>query len=421
MRVSPSSIKLFDECAYKYFLQHLRDPKIPQPIVWSMLRGTKVHSFVAYLHKPIKKGSKPRPYYFKNIKTARGAWFAQWNIAVDKDRHKVVEYSEENRKIFGTTGWECVLQYWKTMENIRSPLEVESRYSYPINSLVLLNGTIDQVRTTDILTLNKSGIVLELSDFPPDLYDSVIPLDLKTGYLPSKKKVLFNGNYELLRKKIKEIEKILPIKTASHLKKIQFYTDVIEFIVRKEFSDRVISCGPEGNSREVETIAERHANQLRRHIDNLIENSRWETDEEYLQRLKNLYDFEFDTQINSYYYLYKKRHGKLPLAFGWLHLPEGVFVVTTRDEEDLIRIEEKAIYVAEAIQAGIFPKTLDSYICKNRCGYYNFCLADRKFLTNVTKAIPATPEHIVKKAKKVKKKYRQRRLRGTSVPRVKRG
>ncbi|MFH1648349.1 MAG: PD-(D/E)XK nuclease family protein [Patescibacteria group bacterium] len=419
MKLSPSSMQLFVDCPKKYFYRYIREPKITQPIEWPMIQGTKVHSFVAYLHRPIKAGSEPRPYYFNNIDSARGAWFTQWNIAVDKDKHKIVEYSKENRKIFGTTGWKCILQYWKTMEAIMSPLEVESRYTYPLNGLAEVRGVVDQIRESDLLTLNKSGIHLDLMDYPPALYNPVIILDIKTGYLSERRKVLFDGDYEKLKEVAKEIENLFPNNPKKYAKKVGFYLSVIEFIVRRELPSIYIETS-EALSEDEEISAERISVSLRSHINDLVENSRWESDEEYLQRLKMQYDFKFDIQINTYYHLYKQKHGKLPLAFAWLHLPENIFVITTRDNEDLQRIEEQIIYISEAIQAGVFPKQLDSYGCKNRCGYYNFCLADRDFLTSVTRAIPATPEYIVKKAKKTEKKYKQKRLRGTSVPRVKR-
>jgi CRISPR/Cas system-associated exonuclease Cas4 (RecB family) len=86
------------------------------------------------------------------------------------------------------------------------------------------------------------------------------------------------------------------------------------------------------------------------------------------------YQFELhdDLQVTSYWWLYHKVTGAMPVGFYWYHLRDRKYFLTYRTEEDYGTLFETIKHVVDGINTESYPKNIGPH-CK-RCDFYETCM-----------------------------------------------
>ncbi len=177
LRLSMSSIKKYLKCPKSWYFTYVL--KIPQKTDYPRLCGREVHFFVALLHK---EHSSDRKFWYKNINSARKAWFFTWNRALDENRSIIQKVSKDAEDKYGKIGWFCIKHYWEQNFDKPNPIFVEKKFTVPWSMGVELTGVFDQVRTLRMDWIKKRRPELFDGNTLSSLYNPEAIVDLKTGW-----------------------------------------------------------------------------------------------------------------------------------------------------------------------------------------------------------------------------------------------
>lgn len=181
MTLSMSSIKTYLNCPKQWEFIYVQS--IGRRTDYPRLCGEKVHWFIKHLYD---KHDPNNRFYFKSIDTARKNWFRIWEIALTKNRHKILKSDKDLEDKFGGHGWVCISNYWARNYDLPDPLMREVKYTIPLLlegfPLIKLTGSFDQVRAVKLPWLQKHRPEIFLGDELLPLYDPYLIVDLKTGW-----------------------------------------------------------------------------------------------------------------------------------------------------------------------------------------------------------------------------------------------
>lgn len=180
LRTSRSDLETYLDCPRKWYYNH--HPEIPKKTDYPRLCGGEVHHHIAWFYHPTLE---PRPFYYKNKKSAIGTWFKRWERALEKAtrEEKLILVNEKLAKEYGRIGVYCINNYWNANVNLPRPLEVEGCYKAYLGSGVIFVGRFDQVRevSLDWVRTHRPEIVENGRLLPG--FDNKVIVDLKTDYL----------------------------------------------------------------------------------------------------------------------------------------------------------------------------------------------------------------------------------------------
>jgi len=179
LQISKSRIGIFLRCPRSYYYQYV--DRQPSRTDYPRLAGVTFHAFVQQLYRPTKE---PRPFFYKTLASARGAYFHAWQRALKENAAKLVRPdSNEADKFFGV-GIACLQQYWKDNVGLARPRTVEQRYvaPHPRRSGVLLQGIFDQLRDVPLEWVAAIRPELVTAGQLDPAYDPVVIVDMKTEY-----------------------------------------------------------------------------------------------------------------------------------------------------------------------------------------------------------------------------------------------
>lgn len=179
-RVSFSGIQLYQDCARKWFYD--RHPGVPKRTDYPRLGGIAVHR---HIRKFYDQPAEPRPFFYRDLRSAVGAWSNRWQRAVAeaKARDMLLFVNEAKEEEYLKTGIICVTQYWKRHVDKPRPLEIERRHEVYLGQGVRLVGIFDQLRAVSLDWVSRHRPELIQNGQLADGYDPVVIFDLKTDYL----------------------------------------------------------------------------------------------------------------------------------------------------------------------------------------------------------------------------------------------
>jgi len=175
--ISVSALQMFQRCKRQWYFRY-RDKSIKKGTDYPRLCGSEVHQHISLLYKPTKE---PRPFYYKTIRNAVGAWMSRWGRALEANRDKINFINLEEEETYSQVGAICVANYFKANQSLPHPIEIEKRYEFFIRPGINLIGVFDQVRQASLEYIKSKRPELIQQGRLIDGYDPVVIIDLKTG------------------------------------------------------------------------------------------------------------------------------------------------------------------------------------------------------------------------------------------------
>ena len=180
IRLSKSSVQLYFECPYKFYLRYIqKDTKLDPVTDYPRLCGIMVHRFCANLHKKHKHSGR---FYYKTIESATKAWFYLWQKALSENEKFIKMPSKKGAKNYGGIGAVCIRNYWDVNLSRPDPIVIEKKYTIPWCPGFEYTGVFDQTRSVNIDLIKKNRPDLVTKGVLNERYDPVTIVDLKTGY-----------------------------------------------------------------------------------------------------------------------------------------------------------------------------------------------------------------------------------------------
>ncbi len=176
--LSKTRMGAYLRCPMFYWFNYLSN--LEKSTDYARLLGVCVHSFIAGLYANVKPNSGKR-FFYKDIKSARSAWFYRWHIACEREKSKLKSIDPKQEKDMGVTGWICIQNYWKQNFDKPDPIAIEKRVDFPLTGGVRLLGIFDQLRRMDISVVSKFRPELVKDGKLAQAYDAVVIVDLKTN------------------------------------------------------------------------------------------------------------------------------------------------------------------------------------------------------------------------------------------------
>lgn len=165
------------KCPQFYWFNY--ESGLPKGTDYARLLGVCVHSFIASLYD-VRKGSDKR-FKYKDIKSARGAWFYRWNVVCDQEKRKLRFTDEKKQKEYGLTGWICIMNYWNQNYSKPDPVYIEERVQFPLDGSISLLGIFDQIRSVDLDFVKRFRPDLIVEGGLKNGHDLAVIVDLKTN------------------------------------------------------------------------------------------------------------------------------------------------------------------------------------------------------------------------------------------------
>jgi hypothetical protein len=145
--------------------------------------------------------------------------------------------------------------------------------------------------------------------------------------------------------------------------------------------------------------------------------NRFKQDPSLTERIRAQFELHENLQATTYTFLREQRTGYKPVGFFWYHLRSGKTFFTFRTERDYETLFSIIDHVLDNMEAMSYPKHV-SNLCRY-CDFLEPCRDDRPFLVTDPEAAPGVAQLDLIPNLKVKKDFRQPRLR-LQVPREKR-
>lgn len=178
--ISNTGLEHYSNCPRSWFYEHC--PEIPKRTDYPRLFGTEVHRHIAQFYRPTQE---PRPFFYKDKKSAIYAWFNRWQRALEEAarEEKLILPDEERAKEYGQLGVYCIANYWEANFNLPRPLQVEQYYRVNLGNGIVFVGIFDQVREVSLdWILGHRPEIVENGKLASG-YDNKVIIDLKTDYL----------------------------------------------------------------------------------------------------------------------------------------------------------------------------------------------------------------------------------------------
>ena len=175
-KISRTLLEIYLDCPRKWY--YYNHPDIPKKTDYKRLCGIAVHKHISQLYKPT---STARPLFYKDKKSAVGAWFNRWHRELDKARElNRIVLDAELTKEYGKIGAICVANYWNQNINLTRPTAVERLYETTLGIGVTLKGIVDQIRIAPLEWIARHRPDAVEKGKLKDEFDPAVAVDLKT-------------------------------------------------------------------------------------------------------------------------------------------------------------------------------------------------------------------------------------------------
>lgn len=177
--VSSRSLDAYLDCPRQWYYN--RHPRIPKRTNIPRLFGIEMHKHTALLYRPTRE---PRPFYFRDRKSAINAWFNRWKRALEEvsSKGKLILPDKERAEEYGQIGAFCISKYWDANLNLLRPLEIEKRYEAILAPGISFVGVVDQIRSVSIDWVKSHRPELVQGRQLIEGFENVVIVDLKTDY-----------------------------------------------------------------------------------------------------------------------------------------------------------------------------------------------------------------------------------------------